>query len=65
MADIMNIEVLADGALKITTDKVSAANHMNAEAFLRDASKMMGGIVDRIRKPHSHIHTHEHDHIHA
>jgi hypothetical protein len=48
--DSMLITVLPDGTLKIETDKISQANHASAEAFLRDANKMMGGEVTRKRK---------------
>ena len=48
--DGMLITVLPDGTLKIETDKISAANHASAEAFLRDANSMMGGEVTKKRK---------------
>jgi hypothetical protein len=78
MADILHIEVLADGTLKITTDGVSAANHMNAEAFISHANKLMGGTSTRTKRLdvhhsltnalHEHAkdgHTHEgHEHTH-
>lgn len=48
--DAMLITVLPDGTLKIETDKISQANHASAEAFLRDANTMMGGLVNRKRK---------------
>lgn len=74
MADIMNVEILPDGTLKITTDIVSMANHMNAEAFLRESSRLMGGEAKRVRRVHVgkslknvlDAHTHDgHTHSHA
>lgn len=66
MADEMIITVLPDGSLKIETGKVSAANHMSAEGFIREASRLMGGKVERKSKhAHHHHHQHEHDHVHA
>ncbi len=64
--DTLNITVLPDGTLKIETDRVSAANHMTAEAFLRDAQKLMGGKQERVRKG-GLVHSHDHmaDHVHA
>ena len=50
MADILNVEILADGTLKITTDAVSMQNHMAAEAFLRQSSQLMGGQVKQVRR---------------
>jgi hypothetical protein len=41
--DTLIIEILADGTIKTTTDKISGANHANAEQFLRTASQMVGG----------------------
>ena len=77
MGDILQIEVLPDGTLKISTDKVSMVNHMAAESFLREASRLMGGTTTRTRKVNTNLrhvldahcadgHTHdEHDHAHA
>jgi hypothetical protein len=48
--DSMLITVLPDGTLKIESDRISDTNHMSAEAFLRDANKLMGGEVTRRRK---------------
>jgi hypothetical protein len=43
--DTIIIEILADGTIKSTTDKVSGANHASAEQFLRTSSQMVGGEV--------------------
>lgn len=48
--DTMNIEVLEDGSLKITTDRVSPVNHMTAEAFLRNIAQACGGQQERRHK---------------
>lgn len=61
MADIMEIEVLETGVLKITTNKVSMANHTNAEGLIRELVKGAGGQSNRVRKglaTHTHSHTH-------
>lgn len=68
MADIINVEILPDGSLKIETDKVSMPNHAGAEALLRDMTTAMGGEAVRKRKVsvnkavgHTHDgHYHEH-----
>lgn len=66
MADEMKITVLPDGSLKIETGRVSAANHMSAEGFIREASRLLGGKVERKAKHgHTHSHDHNHDHVHA
>lgn len=38
--DNMQIEVLDDGTIKVTTGPISGANHANAEAFLQFVSRM-------------------------
>ncbi len=52
------IEILEDGTIKTTTDAVSAANHDNAEQFLRAMAHLAGGETKRERrtdvKPHQH-----------
>jgi hypothetical protein len=47
MADMMKIEILADGTIKFITDPISGPNHVNAEAFLRDAARLAGGDTTR------------------
>jgi hypothetical protein len=63
--DKMMITILEDGTIKIETDKVSAANHVNAEAFVREAAKLAGGATT-IKGKHAHLglgaHEHEHEH---
>ena len=76
--DGLKIEILEDGTIKTTSDAVSAANHGNAEEFLRYMARMAGGETTRARRVdvnhslhkalHDHAadgHTHdEHDHDH-
>jgi hypothetical protein len=58
MADTMDVEILEDGTLKITTGKVSMANHMNAEAFLRQVATLCGGKTERKQKEAHQGHHH-------
>lgn len=58
MADKMEIEVLDDGTLKISTDQISTANHTNAEGLQRELIKVSGGEVDRQKKAGMHYHEH-------
>lgn len=48
--DKLEVEILADGSLKVTSGKVSMANHANAEAFLRELAKGCGGETIRARR---------------
>jgi len=75
-ADTLTIEILADGTIKTTTDPISAANHDNAERFMRNVAQLAGGETKRERRTdeaarrrahhhhheHNHEHTHQHDH---
>lgn len=64
-ADEIQIEILEDGTIKSTTDKVSGANHANAEQFLRYVGQLAGGeTTTRNRKGHHHTHGHDHTHDH-
>ena len=48
--DIIEVEILADGTFKITTDKISMPNHTNAEGMLRSLCRRAGGVVKRARR---------------
>ena len=63
MADAFTIEILDDGTLKITTDRISMANHGNADMLIRELIKQSGGEVVRSRKT-VHCQAHEHFHEH-
>ena len=56
--DNIQIEILDDGTIKVTTDQVSGPNHANAEAFLKMLAQLGGGETIRIRR--SDVHTHSH-----
>lgn len=45
MADKIKITILDDGTLKIETDKISGANHLNAHQFLAEMSRLAGGEI--------------------
>ncbi len=61
-SDKMMITILDDGTIKIETDGISGANHMNAENFLRDIGQLAGGVVERKQKK-GFVHTHSHGSI--
>lgn len=60
--DTIKIEVLKDGTIKVTTDPISPANHMNAEALLTNIARLAGGDTQRERRPDAHTHSHHHHH---
>jgi hypothetical protein len=65
--DVMEITVLDDGTIKMTTSKVSAPNHSSAAEFFRTVARLSGGEVktekrkDRVHVQHDHDHEHEHN----
>jgi|WetSurSiteA1Bulk_404760.scaffolds.fasta_scaffold127638_2 hypothetical protein len=68
MGDIIKIEILEDGVISITTDKISSANHMSADELLNEITKLAGGerhTHDRTDVHHDHVHVHDHNHIHT
>lgn len=67
--DTLKIEILEDGTIKTTSDAVSAANHDNAEQFLRAMARLAGGETTRearknVKHSHSHNHAHGKHHVH-
>ena len=63
--DRIEVEILANGSIKVTTDKISGANHTSADAVLRAVATMMGGPVTRKRRIDINAAVHEHDHEHG
>ena len=60
--DKIKISVLADGTIKLETDKVSMPNHASAEQFVRETARLAGGTTN-VKGKHKHGHTsHTHDH---
>lgn len=59
-SDKIEVEILADGTLKVSTDRISQPNHLIAEKFLLDMGRLAGGeITRRGKKGVSHAHSHE------
>lgn len=58
--DQMQITILDDGTIKVETDRISQANHMTAEAFMRNMASACGGKQDRKQKHGTHHHHHHH-----
>lgn len=51
--------------IKVSTDKISGANHTSADAVIRAVETMAGGKVTRKRKIGVNAAMHEHDHEHG
>ena len=50
MEDRMEIKILRDGTLKITTDKISMENHVVAEGLIAAIISKAGGNVEQTAK---------------
>jgi hypothetical protein len=68
MQDCINVEILEDGTIKSTTDKISAPNHSKADQFFEVLQDFVGGIKSikrRVGMAYSHVHVHgSHHHKH-
>jgi len=49
--DSIEVEVLADGSVKVTTDQIGTANHRNADDLLRLVDQLMGGTTTKRHNP--------------
>jgi hypothetical protein len=59
--DIVEFEILPDGSVKMSTDKIGPANHAAAERLQANIAKLLGGPTETIRKregpPHARTNT--------
>ena len=58
--DELKFEILEDGTIRTTSDKISGANHATADAILSAVAKLAGGDVKIERRGTGHSHTHTH-----
>ena len=68
MPDEMKLEILSDGTISVSTDKISGKNHVSADEFLAEVEKLAGGerVVTKKKnrfahQSHSHgnfVHSH-------
>lgn len=63
--DSIEVEILPNGSIKMTTGKVSGANHTSADAVIKGIELMMGGKVTRKRRINLNSAVHEEDHEHG
>lgn len=63
--DTIDIEILPDGRLKVTTDQISPANHVSADELLKGLDRLCGGGSVRQKRARAHAHQHAHgEHTH-
>jgi len=65
-SDKLQIEILLDGTIKLTSDPISAPNHQNATEFFKTVARLSGGEVTTQKRSDAvhHHHTHEDEHEH-
>ena len=54
--DSIQVEILFDGSLKITTEGIGTANHRNADDLLRLVDQLMGGVTTSKKNPVARSH---------
>ena len=52
MADVMDVEIMEDGVVKIKTDALSEANHVSADELLAEVTELMGGARKTEQREH-------------
>jgi hypothetical protein len=55
--DDITVEILADGRVKVSTDQISAGNHLSADQLLSFLARLLGGETQSHPKAHAHRHT--------
>ena len=60
----IEVNLLADGRVKIETGDMSGPIHSVADKFLDELQKLLGGPVEASKAKHAHSHTHHHHHNH-
>jgi len=64
--DKIMVTILEDGTIKMETNKISVASHVNAENFLKECFRLAGGKSTVEFKKGLAVHEHAHgEHLHA
>ena len=63
--DSIQVEILSDGSLKITTEGIGTANHRNADDLLRLVDQLMGGVTTSKKNPVARSHRHNSTRTHG
>ncbi|MHC4643985.1 MAG: hypothetical protein ACYTBJ_00690 [Planctomycetota bacterium] len=59
MPDVMDVEIMEDGVVKIKTTDISEANHVSADELLAEVTELMGGTRETTRVEHEFWKTRE------
>jgi hypothetical protein len=61
----LHIEILADGKISVTTDKIPGAHHVSADELLDFITVKAGGIRETVKRRPGHVHTHATNQMHS
>lgn len=68
-SDQMEVEVLDNGTFRCEVKgAISSVNHGNADTFLKEVQRFLGGVANVLKSGkahHHHHHAHEHGHTHT
>ena len=59
----LQIEILADGKISITTDKIPGEHHVSADELLEFITQKAGGTRETVKRRPAHTHVHVGDHL--
>jgi hypothetical protein len=63
--DRIEVKVTEDGRYRAdVAGSISSVNHGNADSFLKDIARCLGGLLKITSHGHAHAHTHDHAHEH-
>ena len=61
----LRIEILADGKISVTTDKIPGEHHVSADELLDFITLKAGGVRETTKRRAGHVHTHTGEHVHG
>lgn len=57
----MELTVLEDGTVSVSTGDMSGENHLSADQMIKELQKLLGGVTV-VKSTKEHLHKHEHKH---
>jgi hypothetical protein len=63
-ANSLEVVILLDGRVRVSTGSFAGAAHTSADAFMRTLLQELGVVVEQ-RESLGHTHAHDHAHDHA
>ena len=57
--DEIKVTILIDGSVKVQTDEISPANHLQADNLMKFLAEKLGAPVAETKAKHAHEHAHD------